>query len=455
MDIEGYLASPESSRFEFKEKLPSNDKLASLMCAFANCSGGDLIVGIEDRTAFPAGVDEKELLDLEEKIATIAATSISPMIFPIIKSIRYKDATLLFVHVDMGFQKPYRVIVGDIKDTVFVRVGSTTRQADSATVESMRLRSKGHSWDCLPCYESSIDDIDKTTLEEFLLLREQRRNIHPPAQIDSSWLVKMRLAVQESGSIFPTNGAIVLFSRTPEEYFPSIRIELARFAGISGSDFIDKKTVSGPLWKHYEPTRKFMRTHIPTLAHRTSGARIEKSCYPEIAFREFMINALCHRSFERDSGPVRCAIFDDSIQITNSGTFPDGLEIQDIGTGISMIRNPLIARIFNELGLIEGWGTGIQVAQQELARYRLPSAQIEQKGFFIQVTSLWRWNDSLTAREKDILQEVAEYTTVNSMTIANKFGITDRAARKLLMQLVKKEYLSKTGTTRGSQYKLK
>jgi ATP-dependent DNA helicase RecG len=86
-----------------------------------------------------------------------------------------------------------------------------------------------------------------------------------------------------------------------------------------------------------------MRRHIDTAAPRTASARSETSVYPEVAFREFMINALCHRAFEMNTGSIRCAVFDDTIQITNPGTFPDGLELGDIGSGISVIRNPIIS----------------------------------------------------------------------------------------------------------------
>lgn len=37
-----------------------------------------------------------------------------------------------------------------------------------------------------------------------------------------------------------------------------------------------------------------------------------------------MINALCHRSYEVGSGPIHLAIYDDIVEITNSGLFRKG-----------------------------------------------------------------------------------------------------------------------------------
>jgi ATP-dependent DNA helicase RecG len=455
MTIQKMISENESSTLEFKERLPSNEKLAALLCALANSSGGDLVIGIEDGTRNPVGIPEMELLAMEEKIAAIAANNISPMVFPIVKSFRHQNVMLLAVHIDMGYQKPYRVIAGSQSGKVFVRVGSTTRQADAAAEEAMRLRSHGLSWDCLPCLDCDIDVLDAALIDEFIEVRFERRNITKPKKVDAAWLEKMRLAARYHGKMQPTNGAVALFMQSPDEVFPSVAIEMARFAGTAGRDFIDKKTITGPLWKLYNEALSFMRRNVGTAAVRNSGSRRETSSYPEIAFREFMINALCHRSFEKNTGAVRCAIFDDVIQITNPGALPDGLELSDLGAGISVIRNPLIARIFNEIGLIEGWGTGIHVAQQELAQNNLPSARIEQKGFFIQVTSSWRWPVGLSDKETTILRETASRGKITSESVATLHKVTDRAARKMLANLANKDLLFKIGSTKGAVYHLK
>jgi ATP-dependent DNA helicase RecG len=310
------------------------------------------------------------------------------------------------------------------------------------------------SWDCLPCLDCDITALDKTLLDEFITLRFERRRIAKPKKVDLSWFEKMRLATRLNGKIRPTNGAVALFTKNPQEIFHPMTIELARFTGTTGRDFLDKQSVAGPLWKLYDDALAFIRQHVGIAAVRTSAARHETIAYPEVTFREFMINALCHRSFEKNTGSVRCAIFDDVIQITNPGTLPDGLELSDIGTGISVIRNPLIARIFNEIGLIEGWGTGIQVAQQELARQNLPPAKIEQKGFFIQVTSSWRWPIDLSDKETAVLRATASQGSITSDVVASMNKISERAARKVLANLLNKGLVMKIGSTKGSVYKL-
>ncbi|MBF0432811.1 MAG: putative DNA binding domain-containing protein [Fibrobacteria bacterium] len=454
MDIEKLLKQEESNKLEFKEIFPKKEKLASILCSFANSIGGDLIIGVEDGTKRPIGLPENKILELEEKISSISAVNIYPTIFPIIKIIRYKDVLLLVVHLDMGYQKPYRIVTGSNAKKTFVRVGSSTRVADPATVKFMELKSSGLSWDTLPCKDCSINDLNQEHIQEFFELRQQSRKLPMPAISGTAWLRKMKYAVEIGGKLIPTMGAVLLFHDSPQDIFPQVGLEMARFKGDSPRDFIDKQTAKGPIWKMVEQGQSFLLKHLPVSAVRTKGARIEKCIYPEIAFKEFLINAICHRSYEPGTGTIKLAIFDNIIEITNSGTLPDGLEMTDLGTGVSVLRNPLIARALNEIGMIEGWGTGIQIAQQEISKQKLPPADILMKGFFIQISSKWRWHDNLTVNEKKVLQEIASSGTITSTTVSNLLGMTNRGARKLLSSLIKKEYIYKQGTTKSSAYRL-
>ena len=54
--------------------------------------------------------------------------------------------------------------------------------------------------------------------------------------------------------------------------------------------------------------------------------------------------------------------------------------------GRSEIRNRVIARFFEKMGLIEQWGTGIRKMLQSCGDYGLPAPQFAESGLFFQVT---------------------------------------------------------------------
>lgn len=55
-----------------------------------------------------------------------------------------------------------------------------------------------------------------------------------------------------------------------------------------------------------------------------------------------------------------------------------GMTIEDMKRGVSMIRNPVIARVFRELGLIEQWGSGVKRIFSEAQVQGLPEPRIEE-----------------------------------------------------------------------------
>lgn len=58
-------------------------------------------------------------------------------------------------------------------------------------------------------------------------------------------------------------------------------------------------------------------------------------------------------------GAARVTFFDDRIEIQNPGILPPGMTVEDMRQNVSKIRNPVIARVFQELKLIEQWGSGV------------------------------------------------------------------------------------------------
>lgn len=452
MNIEELLNQNESSVLEFKEICPEKNSLTALMCAFANTTGGILLIGIKDKCKRVIGIKNETALECEQRIASWAYECISPSILPVIRIINYKSKVVLSVQVDTGYQKPYRISQGKFSGKTFVRIGSSTRSADLATEEHLKLQSMGIPPDTLPVITSTKSDLEKEIIKEFLSLRHQMRNIEPPKRITDEWLIKNKFLVNLQGKLKPTTGGLLLFNKKPQEFLDFAGIEMARFKGVKPKDFIDKKSVNGPLWTLYDKSFSFVQRHLFISAQRDAGLRQEKLVYPKLAFREFMINAICHRMYTQGTSTIKLAIFDDIIEITNPGTLPNGLELADMGTGISVIRNPVIARAFNEIGLIEGWGTGITIAQSELTSAGLPKAKINLKGFFTQISSIWRWSDNLPSKEQVIIQDALKRGSTNSIAVMNSLKCSERTARNMLSRLVNKGLLVKEGTTKGTTY---
>jgi len=77
--------TPENFRLDYKKVLPSNEKLAKLIAAFANTYGGVIVVGINAPKGIPnnpfEGIDYDENMKYEERIQSIIISHINEPVF--------------------------------------------------------------------------------------------------------------------------------------------------------------------------------------------------------------------------------------------------------------------------------------------------------------------------------------------------------------------------------------
>jgi ATP-dependent DNA helicase RecG len=102
----------------------------------------------------------------------------------------------------------------------------------------------------------------------------------------------------------------------------------------------------------------------------TSGPiDIRRSDYPIVALQQLVRNAIMHRDYETSNAPVRIMWFNDRIEIQNPGG-PFGQVTRDnFGVpGITDYRNPYVAEAMRNLGYVQRFGVGIQLAKKELAK---------------------------------------------------------------------------------------
>ena len=102
--------------------------------------------------------------------------------------------------------------------------------------------------------------------------------------------------------------------------------------------------------------------------------------HPLSVLREVVINALVHTDYSQRGAPIRIAFFDDRIEVENPGILLPGMTIEDMKSGVSKIRNPVIARIFRELKLMEQWGSGVRNILHQSREMGLPEPLVQEIG---------------------------------------------------------------------------
>lgn len=163
--------------------------------------------------------------------------------------------------------------------------------------------------------------------------------------------------------------------------------------------------------------------------------------------REAIINAVTHADYSQLGAPIRLSIFQDRLEIENPGLLPFGLTIEEIAGGVSKLRNRVIGRIFNELKLVERWGSGIQRIISACEENGLEKPKFEEIGTHFRVTIYTQPRREPLLDSQD--QHILSLLTRNSLSthkISKNIKLSSRATRTRLASLLGRGLIIQMGS---------
>jgi ATP-dependent DNA helicase RecG len=461
MNIELLLKEPESKTLEFKKDLSSINPILKTIVAFANTAGGLIIIGRS-----PEGniVGIEDIFKAEEKLANAIADSISPIILPEIEIVTIQGKNLIVLKVS-HWKGPFYIRSLGIPNGVFVRLGSTSRPAGTELIAELQRSTSLTSFDQQPLNELSKNSIDDEKVKKIFAKTTKK--------ITEEKLLSLGVLTHSSNGVVPSIGGLILFGKEKERtrLVADARVSCARFAGDTKAEFLDQHDIEGTIIDAVDVIPKFILRNTRLKSDIHGMKRIETPEYPLIALREAIMNSLVHCDYSITGAHIQIAIFDNRLEIQNPGMFPFGFTLEAFKSGVSKIRNKVIAKVFRELGYIEEWGSGYKRIIDECNQKNYPQPNWEELGTFVRVTfypmSLHREkdnnisspisNENLTDREENIL---AILSSGESQSFQNIFrnlhtNMSERTLRYDLAQLKAKGLISSKGNARAKVWRLK
>ncbi|MCK5096537.1 MAG: winged helix-turn-helix transcriptional regulator [Desulfobacteraceae bacterium] len=170
---------------------------------------------------------------------------------------------------------------------------------------------------------------------------------------------------------------------------------------------------------------------------------------PEVALREVIINAACHRDYFQKGANVMVEVFDDRVEITNPGGLPSDLRPEEFGTK-SVVRNPVIASLLLRADYIERLGTGINRIKNAVKEFGKGDVTFSFTSFFTVIFSRLFNNKIKTVEEtvEKILCAIKANPKVTQKQLAEKTGLTPRGIEWNLKKLKKKALIKRIGPTK-------
>ena len=429
----------ENELVEFK--IDWRDEYMKTLCAFANTDGGRLIIGLND-SGIPVGVSraDKLLEDIPNKVRNYLG--IIPRVS--LQSESGKELIVVEVH-------PSESSIS-FRGSFYVRSGSTTQELTGRELESFLLARSGRTWDSQITSNSSMNDLDESTIERFKVLSEKRLPFASRTEGPIDLLKKLNLVTD--GRL--NRAAVLLFGKEPRRFFPGAFLRIGAFT--NDTNLIRTDDVNGNLFVQVEEALALLRTKYILSSVSYDGIyRKDEMVYPEKALREAITNAVVHRDYSAYHTQIK--VFPNRLVLWNNGGLPNGISIEDLlKNHVSQPRNELLADVFFKAGLIETWGRGTILMMEECRAHKLPDPifREESGGFSVSFFNTSYKSElqipRLTPRQQQIVEFVMKNGSITNEQCRELTKVSKATATRDLADLVEKRVLDQKGKSKKTSY---
>jgi ATP-dependent DNA helicase RecG len=371
MTLQEEIQKGESKILELKETLPKGADLAKTIIAFANTSGGKLIIGVNDNREV-IGLDDNEIFAIQDKISGIIYDRCYPNILPEIYTANIEDRLVLVIEIFRGNLLPYYLKKDGKNNGTYIRIGATNRKAEFENILELERHRRNISFDEEINYEIELETLDLTPIQsKFAAIGKV---------CDTDKLKNLKLLKEEHGKTYPTNALLIILG-----IFEHVIIKCSRFKGRTMDVFLDKKEYTGDLFTQLENAENFIKNHIHLKGEINGLQRTDTYEIPIVAIREALVNAVVHRDYSNRGRDIKLGIYDDIVNIVSPGGLPHAITEQNLTQGRSEIRNRALAGVLKNLNYIEQWGTGIKRIKSSCIQHGLQEPEIKETGDFVDV----------------------------------------------------------------------
>lgn len=352
----------ENEKIECKSILNRDDIVGWLktVAGFANASGGDLYIGVEDKSHKLIGFDRKNADSERNYFNNQVNEHLTPKPPMHISFIRYevkgKELFLIKVSVAESSVKPVILKYKGLP-AIFMRRDGFTNGATYEEIIEMSVKSKNTQYDLL------VSD-KKYDAENFSMLREFFKNNNNGKELREKALDSMGF-FNKNGYLL--NGALMFQDDYNEK---KTEVQCSVYSGLNkGSErIVTINRFNGNLIATIRFILDFVNQRMNHSMIKLDNVRKNLDSYPARALFEGVINAVAHRDYYLDGTQIQIDMFKDRLEISSPGGFYRGEKIgktYDLSRVISKRRNELITDILVKCNVMEAAGTGFDKIIEE------------------------------------------------------------------------------------------
>ena len=384
--------SVESARIEFKsgwDEHTSGKQAMRTICAFANdyqnLHGGYIIFGVAEESGRPvlppAGLTPAEI-ERAQRWLRGQCRAMRPPLEPILAPDVLQDRAVLVVRIPTSQSRPHRWPDDQGQWRYWIRVGESTVDAEKSGRLDMLLEQTGRvPWDDRAALDARLEDLRETKVREHL--RDvQSGLLELPDAVDI--YRRLRITERVNDHEVPRHVGLLFFSEDPGRWFRSARIEVVRFAADRAGKVQDERSFQGPLADQVRGCLRYFEglSHAHLQKYRDRSQVRGWVSYPQIAFREALVNAVYHRAYRADVvEPTKVFLYPNRVEVISYPGPVGGIKLHHLQADGQIppipARNRRIGEFLKELDLAEGRFTGLPQIYDAMRRNGSPAPSFD------------------------------------------------------------------------------
>lgn len=443
----------ENQYFERKglgEKDIAPTKIANELIGMLNADGGVLAFGVSNDGEI------QDLSSLGEKLSdyrNLFVDFIDPHGNIKLEEVEIEGKQIFLYHVDQDIE---RIFKRKDNEQIFLRVDDRNKQLDRDAVRNLEYDKQIRKFEDEIEAEFDFDDLDTKLLNRY----KEKLNYEGDTL---ELLVKRHLAVRKDSVYKIKKAGVLLFAKDPEKYITSASLRYIRYEGTIAQVGTEHNVVKDERFENNIPwiidhVKKFLKATLKDyfFLDLETGRFNKVPEYPEEAWLEGVVNALCHRSYNVQGNAIYIKHFDDRLEISNSGPLPAQVNVENIRTE-RFSRNPRIARALEDMGFVRQLNEGVSRIYQSMEKSMLSIPEYVEKNGNVYLTlrnkisnhtktisdsilkkiqSNWiSYNDT----QKKILQHLFYHNQATISELVEVTGINDKTVRIYLNQFIDNE----------------
>lgn len=352
--------------------------------AFANTSGGLLLLGLDERHGFvPArGFDFARVRDqfvsgIGDGGADNALLANPPHYHLERFDVGGSQILAVTIRENDVQQKPCYILRRGMQGGSYKRVDDKDIRLSPAEVFELQGLLVPSDADRSIVASATLDDLDMGSVQGFCeeLRRQNSRSLRGA---ESPREQRRRLGIETDAGISMT--AVLCFGCYPQQFFPRLVVDVSVHMGTAKASqgvprFLDREICEGTVFECIEDGVLAVMRNLRSASVISGMGRTQVPEMPEEVIREALANAVLHREYSPYfiGQPVSVDVYEDRIEIANPGGLWGGKTIDTIDDGITRCRNQLLMKLAQQVSrgsdhhyLAEAQGSGIIMMKEEL-----------------------------------------------------------------------------------------